>query len=213
MIYASLLSANQLKLSDEINKLLGYGIRHFHIDIMDGHFVDNLAFGIKTICDIKNTYDIYMDCHIMAYEPLNIVNNLIDIKVNSISIHYESTNLETLLIILKKIKDNNIKCGIAIKPKTNINCIEPIINYIDYILIMTVEPGFGGQEFIGGMVDKIISASKYKLEIMVDGGINNTNIDMLHDKGVTNFVIGSYLFKNGVSMIEKYIYDSGASYY
>jgi ribulose-phosphate 3-epimerase len=198
-ILPSILAADFCNLSSEIKKMQHLNINWFHIDIMDGHFVDNLAIGMPTIISISKTFpDINLDCHLMVTNPKKWLNILISLKVKNITFHIEAVkNIDEAKEIIKTIKDNNIMCHCSVKPNTPIESILPIIDLIDGVLIMTVEPGFGGQKFMYNMIDKVKYLKEHtKINIQVDGGINNKNIEELYLAGANWFVMGSFLFKS-----------------
>tara|TARA_B100000674_G_C37914200_1_gene950045 strand:- start:603 stop:1262 length:660 start_codon:yes stop_codon:yes gene_type:complete len=201
IISASLLSADFTNLDNEISKVMNGGSDRLHIDIMDGHFVDNLAIGIPEIKCIRKKYpDLYLDCHLMVTEPDKWINLLINIGVNSITYHIETvSSKESNLNIINKIKNKNIRVGIAIKPETNLSeddILMDLIPELNLVLIMTVNPGFGGQKFMIETLSKVsLIREKYKdTEIQVDGGLNNDTAKLAIEAGANNIVSGSFIF-------------------
>lgn len=201
VINPSILSANFINLEKDLYQLKESGINKIHVDIMDGHFVPNIAFGIDQIKQLKEFTDFYLDCHIMANNPEIIVEKLIDISVGCITVHEESSN--HVYKFIQEIKRNNIDCGVALNPGTSIYNIIDLLDIVDKILIMTVNPGFGGQKFIEHMIRKITllnnMINEYNIKdkiIQVDGGIKASNIDIVYDLGVRDIVVGSEIFND-----------------
>lgn len=207
----SILGANFLKLEDTILKLKEQGIKELHIDIMDGHFVPNIAFGIDQIKMIKQiACDIELDVHLMVTNPEIFIDALVEAGANTITIHQESSpHIYNLMYIIKSF---GIKVGVALNPATPINTLKHISHMVNKILIMTVEPGFGGQSFIEPMMEKIHEVSNFikreniECELQVDGGINLDNIGKVVENGATNIVVGSAIFReeNIDSTIKKF---------
>ncbi|ABR32735.1 MULTISPECIES: ribulose-phosphate 3-epimerase [Clostridium] len=196
----SILGANFLKLEETIVKLKKQGIKELHIDIMDGHFVPNIAFGIDQIKMIKQiACDIELDVHLMVTNPEIFIDALVEAGANTITIHQESSpHIYNLMYIIKSF---GIKVGVALNPATPINTLKHISHMVNKILIMTVEPGFGGQSFIEPMMEKINEVSNFikseniECELQVDGGINLENIGKVVENGATNIVVGSAIFR------------------
>ncbi|OCB00882.1 ribulose-phosphate 3-epimerase [Clostridium beijerinckii] len=196
----SILGANFLKLEETIVKLKEQGIKELHIDIMDGHFVPNIAFGIDQIKMIKQiACDIELDVHLMVTNPEIFIDALVEAGANTITIHQESSpHIYNLMYIIKSF---GIKVGVALNPATPINTLKHISHMVNKILIMTVEPGFGGQSFIEPMMEKIHEVSNFikseniECELQVDGGINLENIGKVVENGATNIVVGSAIFR------------------
>jgi len=196
----SILGANFLKLEETIVKLKKQGIKELHIDIMDGHFVPNIAFGIDQIKMIKQiACDIELDVHLMVTNPEIFIDALVEAGANTITIHQESSpHIYNLMYIIKSF---GIKVGVALNPATPINTLKHISHMVNKILIMTVEPGFGGRSFIEPMMEKIHEVSNFikseniECELQVDGGINLENIGKVVENGATNIVVGSAIFR------------------
>ena len=200
-ISTSILSANLAKLDSEIAKIKNSD--YIHIDVMDGHFVPNLTFGTKLIKDIKNNNpELKLDVHLMVEHPENYIEEIANIGVEFLTIHYEACiHLDR---IITKIKNTNTKVGLALVPTTNENVLKYIIDKLDLVLVMTVNPGFGGQEFLDSQLEKIknirnlIEKTDKKIKLEVDGGINNDTIKKIINNGADIAVVGSYIFnKNG----------------
>lgn len=200
-ISTSILSANLAKLDSEIAKIKNSD--YIHIDVMDGYFVPNLTFGTKLIKDIKNNNpELKLDVHLMVEHPENYIEEMANIGVEFLTIHYEACiHLDR---IITKIKNTNTKVGLALVPTTNENVLKYIIDKLDLVLVMTVNPGFGGQEFLDSQLEKIknirnlIEKTDKKIKLEVDGGINNDTIKKIINNGADIAVVGSYIFnKNG----------------
>ena len=197
-ISASLLSArdNLEKTIEEINDL---DIDYIHLDIMDGEFVPNTSFTYEEIKIIASSVNKPLDVHLMVKNIDEYIYNYAMLNTKYITFHYETIHS---LKTIKKIKDYGIKCGIAIKPNTNVEEIYDLLPYIDLVLVMSVEPGKGGQKYINGselkikkLKDKIKSLDLH-VEISVDGGINNTTAELCKDYGADILVIGIALINN-----------------
>ena len=187
--------SNMEKTISEINKSKA---EYIHFDVMDGDFVPNLTFGPQFISNVRSHSNKVFDVHLM----INRVNNFIDdyIKAGSDIISFHIEIEDDLEMLISKIKKSNIKCGIAIKPKTPWDKIKPYLNVIDQVIVMTVEPGFGGQEFMNDQVDKIKNISNYikskglNVKIEIDGGINYETGRVCIEAGANILVAGSFLF-------------------
>ena len=194
-ISASILNADFLNLSSEVDEIVEI-IDEIHLDVMDGHFVDNISFGIPVQEALNKKYsDKFFDTHLMITRPDKYYSSFIKAGANVLVFHYEATPHS--YILLKRIKDEGIDAGVAINPATDVSLLEPIKEYIDRLLIMTVEPGFGGQKFIYEMVRKIEKARKIfgdNIDIEVDGGINDKTILDAKNAGANVFVVGSFIF-------------------
>ena len=179
-----------------IKKLNNTNIDYFHIDIMDGKFVDNKELPINEVNKLSKYMEKPLDIHLMVERPLDYINNLNNENIRNITIH-EEINGDKIKII-NRIKEKGYKAGLSIKPNTDISKLIPYLDYIDIILIMSVEPGLGGQKFIPETVEKIDNLNKLlnnynkNIEIEVDGGINNQTIKLLKNK-INISVVGSYI--------------------
>ena len=204
-ILPSILSADFANLERDIKELENIGIDMFHIDVMDGNFVPNISFGFPIIEAIRPKTDKVFDCHLMIANPENYVEQFCKVGCDMISFHIEATNHADRLI--QVIKDNGKKAGIVLNPQTSLESIKYLLPKVDYVLIMTVNPGFGGQKFIPEMLEKIEELAKireeknYNFLIEVDGGINVETSKACRDKGADILVCGSFLF--GASDKEK----------
>ena len=197
-IAPSLLSADFIRLEEEICKIQDAGADILHLDVMDGHFVPNLTFGLPIIKQIKKFAKIPIDVHLMVSNPDVYLETLGKWNIDYVSFHQEAEN--HIHRQLKVLQDSGVKAGIALNPATPVETIFPVISDLDFVLIMSVNPGFGGQSFIPLVYDKIEKLRKLAdqvnpdLEIEVDGGVNNINAPKLISKGSDILVAGSFVF-------------------
>lgn len=196
-VYPSLLSCDLSNLQSEVRKVEEAGAEGLHIDVMDGHFVPNLTFGPWILHKLSKLTQLPLDVHLMIANPENQWGAFAEAGVYSISVHYEVIQDFS---ILKKIKKSGILSGLAIKPKTSVESIFPFLQDIDFVLIMTVEPGFSGQRFIKSSALKIkslreeLDRQKTSVKIEIDGGVNNQALQYLN--GADILVSGHYIFKS-----------------
>lgn len=200
-ICPSLLSADFAGLKVQIDELEKAGADILHCDIMDGNFVPNISFGAKIVSDINKITDLPLDVHLMINNPEKYITEFHKAGADYISVHYEN-NLH-LNRIINQIREFGIKAGVVLNPATPVFMIDDIIEYSDYILIMSVNPGFGGQKFIPNSLNKIrqlkekIIRNNYNCEIEVDGGVGVHNLRELSEAGADMFVCGASIFNSG----------------
>jgi len=197
-IAPSVLSADLLKLTEQVKEVENNGADYIHIDIMDGHFVPNITFGPVIVSTLKRITDLPLDVHLMISEPDKYINDFTEAGADIITVHQETCS--HLHRTIQLIKNNNIKAGVSLNPATNISTILPIIEELDLVLLMTVNPGFGGQNFIELVVPKIAEISEYKkinnldYLIEVDGGVNPKTAKVVANAGAEILVAGSAIF-------------------
>ncbi len=195
----SLLAADFSDLKGEIKRMEEAGANYLHLDVMDGHFVPNISYGAPVISSIRKHTQLIFDVHLMISDPLKYVDSFIKAGADIITFHYEA--VENPMDVLKAIQAKHIPCGIAISPKTPVDVVLPFVCVADMILVMTVEPGFGGQSFMPECLDKVRILRREALArgidfaIEVDGGINAENAVHCTEAGANILVAGSSLFK------------------
>ena len=199
IIAPSLLAADFSRLTEEVKAIENTNAKWLHLDVMDGNFVPNISFGADIIKAIRKDTNLYFDAHLMIEKPEWYIDAIANAGVQSISVHVESTN--HLDRALQLIKAKGIKAGVAINPATDIAFLDNIYEKLDLILIMTVNPGFGGQKFLNQMLEKIrkIRNKFPDIDIQVDGGINDETAKLVIEAGANILVAGSYVFSGNYS--------------
>ena len=196
----SILSADFARLLEDVKKVENAGCEYLHIDVMDGHFVPNITLGPDIVKSLRKDVNMIFDTHLMIENPDNYIKDFAEAGSDIIVVHQEAcTHLHRTI---QNIKSYNVKAGVALNPATPIETIKHVLEDVDMVLIMTVNPGFGGQSFIEGMLDKIkelkkiIDGKNLKIDIQVDGGIKPNNIDKVVKAGANVVVAGSAIFNS-----------------
>lgn len=197
IVSASILNADFSRLSEEVKNAEAAGVQMFHLDVMDGHFVPNITFGPKLVKDLRSQTSLTLESHLMIKEPLKYLQEFIDAGSDWISVHVETLDDKDARRIIKNVKSNLKKIGFALNPDTSLSKVEPYLGELDFVLIMSVFPGFGGQKFMPEVLGKIQDLrKKYDRDIAVDGGINDKTGPLVAEKGANILCVGSYIFAN-----------------
>lgn len=199
----SILAADFCRLGEQIKEVERAGARYLHIDVMDGIFVPDISFGMPVIESIRNCSDIFFDVHLMIEKPERYIKAFVDCGSDMINFHVEAT--KDVAGTIGKIKFYGKKAGITIKPETPVEAVEPYLKQVDMVLVMTVEPGFGGQKYIPESTERIRRARELAdelgvdLDIQVDGGVGQDNVHVVLEAGANVVVSGSAVFHGDIT--------------
>lgn len=202
-IAPSILSADYANFESELKKLEATGAEYVHIDIMDGHFVPNISFGAGVVASMRPHSRLVFDCHLMVSNPEHHIEEFARAGADIISIHAEAT--PHIHGALQKIRTAGVKASVVINPGTPVEVVKNVLNLVDQVLVMTVNPGFGGQAFLPETMDKVRElvvlreVNQLDFDIEVDGGIDDETIRVAKEAGANVFVAGSYVFKGDVA--------------
>lgn len=201
----SMLSADFGILNEQLKQIETAGAQYLHIDVMDGVFVPNISFGAPVYKTIRKSTDMVFDVHLMITDPIRYIDDFVKAGADIVNFHVEAT--DDPMAVIEKIKSYGVKTGITIKPKTPVSAIEPYLGLVDLVLVMTVEPGFGGQKLMPDCLKKVTELKElrdkngYKYEIEADGGIGAGNVREVLEAGTDVIVAGSAVF--GAEYIHK----------
>ena len=193
-IAPSILAADTMHMGDAARRIAQSGCDYVHFDVMDGVFVPNISFGPALLADMKAVVDLYFDVHLMLSDPLRYVDVFADNGANGITVHVEAAHFQESVT---RIRERGLRAGASLKPATPADVLSPLFDQLDLILVMTVEPGFGGQKLNLAMLDKIraFRALGYRGGIEVDGGVTLENAPLLAQAGADTLVMGTTFFR------------------
>lgn len=198
----SILAADFSKLGEQIHLVEAAGADELHIDVMDGIFVPSISFGMPVIQSIRGVSKMFFDVHLMITEPVRYLEEFVKAGADGITVHAEACS--DLKETVKRVKEAGVKVGVSIKPDTPISVLEDVEPYLDRVLVMTVNPGFGGQKLIPECVEKVRELAKHRsscffsYDIQVDGGIGLSNVREVADAGAEVFVAGTAVFRGNI---------------
>ena len=200
IVAPSILSADYMTFQRDLTMAKEMGVKWLHVDIMDGIFVPNISFGPGVVKSMRKITDLVLDVHLMIDRPIRYIKEFCDAGADYLTIHVESDTPENTMAAIKKIRDMGVKPGIVVKPKTPAEAVAPYLDKVDMVLVMTVEPGFGGQQFMAAMMPKLkqlrtmLDAVNPACHLEVDGGVDLTTCVTCKENGADVLVAGSAFF-------------------
>src|SRR5437868_5405746 len=203
LVAPSILAADFSHLEAEVHRAEEAGADWLHLDIMDGHFVDNISFGPMVVATVRKHTQLPLDVHLMIEHPDHYLPRFVEAGANSVTVHVESESKHDIAKTLQQIRAGGCRAGLTLNPATPFGLLEPFLTQLDLLLIMTVHPGFGGQSFRSEQMEKVRRARDWKaknnpaLDIEVDGGINPVNARISIENGANVLVAGTSIFKSG----------------
>lgn len=205
----SILAADFANLGKQLKEIEQAGASYVHIDVMDGLFVPSISFGMPLIRSIRKVSGLTFDVHLMIEEPVRYVRDFRDCGADIITVHYEAC--KDIAATLKEIRDTGARAGLSIKPGTSVDVVKELLPLCDMVLLMSVEPGFGGQKFMevsyerAEMLHRMILDSGYPVDLQIDGGITLDNVSSVLDAGINVIVAGSAVFKDPYNNTKEFI--------
>jgi ribulose-phosphate 3-epimerase len=197
LVAPSILACDFSCLAKELKRIEAAGADLIHIDVMDGHFVPNITLGPNQVAAIKKSTKLPLDVHLMIKKPFKLLDSFVDAGADIITVHVETVPLTNFKSKAKALNEKGVRLGLAINPGTSLGKILPAVNFLDFILLMSVNPGFCGQKFMPIVYKKIETLRKYfKFDIEVDGGVNSDNARRLISCGANILVAGNFIFKS-----------------
>lgn len=199
----SILACDYNILGAQVKEAVDTGAQYMHLDVMDGLFVPSISLGMPVIASLRKSTDVIFDTHLMINEPIRYIDEFVKAGSDIITVHVEAC--EDVKATIKKIKDSGVKAGVVINPATPVEELLPYVDMVDMILLMSVNPGFGGQKYIDSVTEKIkavrkiIDESGKNIELEVDGGVNMSNIDIVLEAGADVIVAGSAVFGGDIT--------------
>ncbi len=197
----SVLSASVMHFQDDLDKTKAAGVKWLHVDVMDGTFVPNFSFGYSTVQAMRKATDLVLDVHLMIEKPLRYVEHFCKAGADILTIHVEADTPENTREALLKIREMGVRPGIVLKPKTPAEALAPYLDLVDLVLVMTVEPGFGGQKFMADMMPKLkqlrtmLDEVNPNCHLEVDGGVDRVTAEICKENGADVLVAGSAFFR------------------
>ncbi|MBO4506013.1 MAG: ribulose-phosphate 3-epimerase [Lachnospiraceae bacterium] len=209
----SILAADFMRLGEQIDAIGKAGAQYVHYDVMDGIYVPSISFGLPVLKSVRKGTDLFLDCHLMIMDPDRYIDEFAECGADSITVHVEACHDVGVAETLRHIRRRGLKCGLTLNPRTPIGALAPYLGMVDMVLVMSVEPGFGGQKLLEstyGKLAELLELKKqngYDFDIEVDGGVTKENLASLVRAGVNVIVSGSSIFKGDIEANVKDFFD------